>query len=101
MDFARFARCLQWKLVSSLGSIEHKGVAVEALATDNIKILLYFGENPREARCAREWVEGELRRSGFTIEGIAPDEVCVSYSVSCSEQVVESFLRTWKAWMEF
>lgn len=98
-DFSCFARCLEFALAGSLGSMEHDGVKVEALSLDDIKILVYLDEKAKNASSIRGWVEGFLRRNKFEIGDIVPDMVSVSYSVSCSEQVVESFLRSWKPWM--
>lgn len=95
----RFGTCLQYKLLSSLGSMENGGVKVMLLSLDDIAIVVYFDEEASNAITIKTWVDGFFFRNQFKIGGIVPDAVSVSYSVSCSELVMESFLQGWKPWM--
>lgn len=92
-DLNRFATCLQLSLAASLRSIPNKGVVVEALSLQHISVLIYFAEDVEKAHSAKEWTERVLRSKGFEIGGIAQDYISVAYSVSCTERVMQSFLR--------
>lgn len=92
-NFSSFARVLQFALLSSLGAMSHDGVVVEVVSLDDIRILAYFSEDAKDTSSIKRWSQAFLERNKFKIGGIASDLVNVSFSVSCSEEVMECFLR--------